>query len=1064
MKLRQLLLLKTTVSFKQRLIIGGTLTAIALLFGIGTFIYLNTGTSENAKAAIGANMGFENGTTEWTSSAGTWSSDATTPRSGTKSLKNAATTTAARIYNSNSTITTASSGTNYITVIVWAKSSSSNGRVKLGIYNSSTSSESTQASYTTLNTSTFTQITYTIAATNSKTYYPVIYNLSNSGSISIYNDDVMIYTSASSTSDVTEPTAVSAVSATVTGSSVTLNWTAGTDAGSGLDGALILRTQYFWEPDVTVFDQTTYSTSSSIVGPTTVTGGGTTWSVVYNGTNTNTFTDPASLASGVYTYLIFMRDKAGNFTTSNTGTGASRMYVFVGSGTTESINSATDIDGLYIPSGNTFQLLSGADLTINTGAVITINGTLEQTGKITNNGSVTVSGSGIYKYTRNGSATAGTGLPTCTWSSGSTCEIVGLTNTILTGLGQSFSNFKWNCNSQTTSFQLSGVLTTVNGDFIMTNTGSGAIKLSSTGSTLTVGGNYVQTGGIIAGSSGNNNSAYIDIAGNFSISGGTIEQLGNAGNGQGFFINIAGDCTFSGGTMTDVGNPQTNVTFIFDKTGTQIFANSGGTFTGNINYKVTSGSTLSMGTNIAQGNDFTVNSGGGLMLGSTAGITSSGATGNVQVTGSRSFSTGGNYTYNGIAAQVTGSGLPSTVNNLTINNSTGVTLSQTVAVSGILALSSGKVTTGSYEVNVTNTSVSSITSYSSTNYVLGKLRRSVASTGTYDFPIGNTSYELATMKINSSTGMSNLLASFTSGLPATMPTSTCMINSTTVTGMLNCGFWTITPNAYTAVSYDITLYAIGYTNFSGNASQIGVIKRHDNTQAWSGTNVSGAHGFHSNANQSISGGVATAKRTSVTSFSDFGVGYGSTTLPVLLSSFTASLIDNRYTSLNWITSAELNSNYFEVQRSADGKNYEVLGKVNAHGTSQVMNKYSFDDKAPLSGTAYYRLKQVDFDEQFTYSPIQTITNATVTLTSNDISVFPNPATSEINVAVQIQNEKTTEIQILDLSGKKVYSQSVDFTVGQNQFKLPLTDLPAGIYFVSFSDGGNQPVMKKFIKN
>lgn len=114
---------------------------------------------------------------------------------------------------------------------------------------------------------------------------------------------------------------------------------------------------------------------------------------------------------------------------------------------------------------------------------------------------------------------------------------------------------------------------------------------------------------------------------------------------------------------------------------------------------LTSG-TLNMGTNTISGaGSFTLGAGGNLGIGSTAGITSSGATGNVQVTGTRTFSTAANYTYNGTSAQVTGSGLPATVNNLTINNSAGVTLTATVAVSSDLTVTAGTFDLGSFTTN-----------------------------------------------------------------------------------------------------------------------------------------------------------------------------------------------------------------------------------------------------------------------------------------------------------------------------------------------------------------------------
>jgi hypothetical protein len=126
--------------------------------------------------------------------------------------------------------------------------------------------------------------------------------------------------------------------------------------------------------------------------------------------------------------------------------------------------------------------------------------------------------------------------------------------------------------------------------------------------------------------------------------------------------------------------------------------------TNRINVEINSTGTFNLGINTIGGaGSFTLNSGGTLGIGSTAGITSSGATGNVQVTGGRIFNTAANYIYNGTSAQVTGNGLPATVNNLTINNSAGVTLSAGVTVSSDLTVTSGTFTVGAFSLAVTGT-------------------------------------------------------------------------------------------------------------------------------------------------------------------------------------------------------------------------------------------------------------------------------------------------------------------------------------------------------------------------
>ena len=721
--------------------------------------------------------------------------------------------------------------------------------------------------------------------------------------------------------------------------------------------------------------------------------------------------------------------------TAGTAPTSSDKTINILNGHTMTVAANVTVDQLIVDAGGTLIINDGKTLTLNngTGTDLDVFGTVQEigtgsTGALISNasGSIIFESTGKYQHNFSSTSTQGT-IPVATWQAGSTCELIGTVSpsSRADNLDQSFSNFTFNCPALTSPYDLAGELTTVNGNFTLTSTGSSNLRLSSGTCVLNIGGDYSQTGG-------------------------TFRVVNS--NGIKDTLNIYGNWSHTGGTLTMGGNASARTIVTFKKAGTQTFSASGNTVTGKVNYIVSNGSTLSMGTSTVLGNDFTMNSGSGLIIGSANGITSSGMNGNVQATGTRNFSTSGNYSYSGTSAQVTGSGLPSTVNNLTINNETGVTLSASVSVSGILTLTSGKISTASFEIN------------STTTYVVGNLRRSVNTTGTYDFPVGtSTYYELASLKLNSSTGINNILAFFTAGLPSTMPnSSTCFINSSAITGMLNSGYWSITPNNYSVVNYDITLYANGYSNFSGNASQLGVIKRHDASYAWAGTNLSGANGLHSNSNQSISGGIATVKRTSISDFSDFGAGYAAGTLPITLSAFTVALPSTDYALLNWTTSAELNNAFFDVERSDDGINFSTLGKVTGHGTSTVMNQYSFKDESPLTGTSYYRLKQVDFDDQFTYSTIQSLYKSDMVVFENDVNLFPIPATSAVHAVIKMSNSVSTTIELLDISGRILLSKSAELNEGMNEMSFELSEYGAGMYFIRVNNPEGKPVMKRFV--
>ena len=107
------------------------------------------------------------------------------------------------------------------------------------------------------------------------------------------------------------------------------------------------------------------------------------------------------------------------------------------------------------------------------------------------------------------------------------------------------------------------------------------------------------------------------------------------------------------------------------------------------------GTLLCNGNNVTGGEAFTLASGGTLGITDANGITSSGATGNIRVTGTRTYDPAGNYLYGGsVASAVTGAALPFTVNNLTINNANGVTLTGNVLVNGTMSMTAGTLTLG----------------------------------------------------------------------------------------------------------------------------------------------------------------------------------------------------------------------------------------------------------------------------------------------------------------------------------------------------------------------------------
>ena len=126
-----------------------------------------------------------------------------------------------------------------------------------------------------------------------------------------------------------------------------------------------------------------------------------------------------------------------------------------------------------------------------------------------------------------------------------------------------------------------------------------------------------------------------------------------------------------------------------------------------------------------------------------------------------------------------------------------------------------------------------------------------------------------------------------------------------------------------------------------------------------------------------------------------GVAGISSTLDVLLTGFSASLIKNNNVTLDWSTQQEVNSAYFDIQRSSNGSTWDKVGTVAAKGYASNVSHYSYTDNAALAGVCYYRLKMVGSDGKQAYSEIKTIHASLL----KGITCFPNPSVDNVSVSV-----------------------------------------------------------------
>lgn len=753
------------------------------------------------------------------------------------------------------------------------------------------------------------------------------------------------------------------------------------------------------------------------------------------------------------------------------------------------VTSNVSVDQLIIAESSTLIINSGVVFTILDGAGTdcSVDGKITNAGTITTTGTLVFNNNGIYQH--NYTTSAGT-IPTATWSTGSTCEIIGYTSNTSypNGINQAFYNFNWNCTSQTNNFSTAGYFTTVNGTLKIISTGTGSLRL------------------------GASTSPTLEIAKNLEIYDGIFNLSSGSGNTN---INLSGDFNMTGGTLLVTGSGTNIINFVGSTT--QYFIKSTGTISGNTNFVINNGAIVNFGTNILDGSTgtFTLSSGATIGIGSVDGISSSASTGNIQVSGTRSFSTEANYVYNGSSAQVTGDGLPSTVNSLTINNSAGVMLSNSTIVNGTMTMMNG--TFGLASGQILSYGASGILNYSGTTAQTTTDAEFPSSNGPASLTINNSNGVIlhASRTINGvlsltsgklTTSSSNLLTlgtassvsggsitSFISGPVAKNSNSTTMF-TLPVGDAIEYRPVGITPTSTNATTYtaqffyspypDVSMYGPGIAcvsnlyyyeiSRSGTSPAKITLTWNNKEHATNSTDLRIVHWndslWENKGNTAHTGGSSgTITSDTIFSFSPFTLGSAtlSNALPIQLVSFNSS-ISKRNVTLKWSTSREVNNSGFEVMRTKKDENkWEKAGYVKGNGTTQSVSNYSFEDRKLNTGKYQYRLKQIDNNGNYKYYNLDNIVEVGLPKAFNLSQNYPNPFNPVTKIDFDLPFDSKVSIIVYDMLGREVKNlvsgeskQAGFYTVDFNA-----SNLASGLYFyrmIANSQNNNFIFTKKMV--
>ncbi|MES2654835.1 MAG: LamG-like jellyroll fold domain-containing protein [Bacteroidota bacterium] len=267
------------------------------------------------------------------------------------------------------------------------------------------------------------------------------------------------------------------------------------------------------------------------------------------------------------------------------------------------------------------------------------------------------------------------------------------------------------------------------------------------------------------------------------------------------------------------------------------------------------------------------------------------------------------------------------------------------------------------------------------------------------------------------------------------------------------GYWKLTTsNGLSGGTCSVTCIATGFWGIS-NYSDLRLVKRATGG-AWTLT-----------GNSTVNSGSNAAPeltRTSITSVAgEFGIAgdLSINALPVKFINFFANNLNNSI-QLNWQTAEEINNKGFEIEKSEDGVNFTAIGFVNGVGNSSMINNYQFVDKSTISfNTIYYRLKQIDFDNQVHYS--NTVKLNKVDNKLKDISVSPNPFSNNLSIILNNDGfDDLVNVQVFDVNGRESYNKEIKKSVSENQFKLDeLNSLPKGIYLLRVTQNSYSQIIK-----
>lgn len=261
-------------------------------------------------------------------------------------------------------------------------------------------------------------------------------------------------------------------------------------------------------------------------------------------------------------------------------------------------------------------------------------------------------------------------------------------------------------------------------------------------------------------------------------------------------------------------------------------------------------------------------------------------------------------------------------------------------------------------------------------------------------------------------------------------------------------FWMVDVGGISTITYDV---GMGYdSQFAGDENQM-ILGR------WDGTNWT----TYNMANTVFDLLYSSHRITELPIGHDFAGIYG-LSLPIELISFEGKKAEAGI-ELAWRTASESNNDHFELFRSIEGGQFELIGTVNGAGTTNEVSSYQFLDEGALTGIHYYQLKQVDLNGTVEdYGIIEVMVEEGP---STHLKILSNPVTpgNSVQASLYTRDLANSTIRLMDINGNLIWRSNMELYPGDNPFELTGTNnsLGAGIYFL-VADTGNQRISDKVV--